>query len=102
MLLKEPQARPTMTEIITSSIVQKHMALLIEASCSPKSYLPNISSSRKISTKYHTANAFHSNTRKILSKEPKKRNKDLLSKYNIKAFKDLLPTIGQKPAIQNV
>lgn len=35
MLLKDPQARPSMTEILASDIVQKHMALLIEESCNP-------------------------------------------------------------------
>eukprot|EP00826_Nyctotherus_ovalis_P062751 TRINITY_DN9133_c0_g2_i2.p1 TRINITY_DN9133_c0_g2~~TRINITY_DN9133_c0_g2_i2.p1 ORF type:complete len:177 (+),score=88.48 TRINITY_DN9133_c0_g2_i2:70-531(+) len=39
MLLKDPQARPSMTEILASDIVQKHMALLIEESCSPTKVL---------------------------------------------------------------
>jgi len=33
MLLKDPQARPTAEEILSSNIVQKYMALLIKESC---------------------------------------------------------------------
>lgn len=41
MLLKDPQARPTMTEILASDIVQKHMALLIQESCKQTKGLPS-------------------------------------------------------------
>ena len=35
MLLKNDQSRPSMNEILASDIVQKHMIMLIKASCAP-------------------------------------------------------------------